>query len=184
MTSKPSPHSGDDTFDLIDDALATLADRRGIWLGDDLATMTLVASLIEQAERCLPQIVHNARANGRTWHEIAHALGTSPDDARLRFDPESPIADSRWLSVANEGCPSAIEVCPGTGLCHPSLSRCRVSTDCASRTWLAATSTTMRDAGSARPGPQDRLSVENVRPAHSSAAEHASPATDIHQHRS
>lgn len=27
---------------------------------------------------------------------IAHALGTSPDTARLRFDPESPVADSRW----------------------------------------------------------------------------------------
>ncbi|TWP43220.1 hypothetical protein FKR81_42805 [Lentzea tibetensis] len=97
MTSNnPSPHSGDDTFDLIDDALATLAERRRTWLGDDLATMTLVASLIDQAERCLPQLVHNARANGHTWHEIAHALGTSPDDAQLRFDPESPITDSRW----------------------------------------------------------------------------------------
>jgi len=96
MTSTPSPHSGDDTFDLVDDALATLAERRGIWLGDDLATMTLLASLIEQAQRCLPQLVHDARANGHTWHEIAHALGTSPDDARLRFDPGSPIPDSRW----------------------------------------------------------------------------------------
>lgn len=66
MTGKPSPHSDDDTFDLVDDALATLAERRGIWLGDDLATMTLIASLIEQAERCLPQAVHDARANGHT----------------------------------------------------------------------------------------------------------------------
>jgi hypothetical protein len=58
--------------------------------------MSLIASLIEQAERFLPQLVHDARANGHTWHEIAHALGTSPDDARLRYDPESPIADNRW----------------------------------------------------------------------------------------
>lgn len=28
--------------------------------------------------------------------EIGHAVGTSPDDAQLRFDPETPIADSRW----------------------------------------------------------------------------------------
>jgi hypothetical protein len=98
MTSNnhPGPRSGDDTFDLIDDALATLAERRGAWLGDDLAAMTLVASLIEQAERLLPHLVQDARAGGHTWQEIAHALGTSPDEAQLRFDPDSPIADSRW----------------------------------------------------------------------------------------
>jgi hypothetical protein len=98
MTSNnnPSPRSGDDTFDLIDDALTTLAERRGLWLGDDLATIALITSLIEQAERFLPQLVHDARAAGHTWHEIAHALGTSPDDAHLRFDPGTPLADSRW----------------------------------------------------------------------------------------
>ena len=96
MTASPGPHSGDDTFDLIDDALTTLAERRGAWLGDDLTAITLIASLIDQAERCLPQLVHDARANGHSWHQIAQALATSPDQARLRFDPQSPVADSRW----------------------------------------------------------------------------------------
>lgn len=82
-------------MDLIDDALITLVERRRLWLGDDITMMALVTSLIEQAQRCLPQLVDDARANGRTWDEIAHALGTSPDDAQRRFDPESPIADSR-----------------------------------------------------------------------------------------
>jgi len=36
------------------------------------------------------------RLNGHTWDQIARALATSPDEARLRFDPESPIADPRW----------------------------------------------------------------------------------------
>ena len=92
----PDPCTGDDTFDLIDDAVAVLAHRRSVWLGDDLATIALIASLIEQAERCLPQLVHDARVNGHGWSEIARGLGTSPDEARLRFDPESPIADARW----------------------------------------------------------------------------------------
>ena len=96
MTTSPGPHSGDDTFDLIDDALAMLAERRGAWLGDDLTAITLIASLIDQAERCLPELVHNARANGHSWHQIAQALATSPDQARFRFDPGSPIAGSRW----------------------------------------------------------------------------------------
>jgi hypothetical protein len=34
------PVSGDDTHDLIDDALAELARRRGAWLGDDITAMT------------------------------------------------------------------------------------------------------------------------------------------------
>ena len=35
------------------------------------------------------------RANGHAWTKIARALGTNPDEARLRFDPnpQSPTAD-------------------------------------------------------------------------------------------
>ena len=58
--------------------------------------MALIASLIDQAERWLPQHVHDARANGHGWDEIARALATSPAEARLRFDPQSPVADGRW----------------------------------------------------------------------------------------
>jgi hypothetical protein len=62
----------------------------------NVRTIALIASLIEQAERWLPQLVHDARANGHGWTTIAQALGTNPDEARLRFDRESPIADGRW----------------------------------------------------------------------------------------
>jgi hypothetical protein len=58
--------------------------------GDDLTAITLLASLIDQAERCLPELVTNARLNGHTWDQIARALATSPDEARLRFDPRIP----------------------------------------------------------------------------------------------
>lgn len=96
MTGLPAPRSDEDTFDAIDDALAALADRRGLWIGDDHVFIHLLASLIDQAERCLPEIVTNARANGSSWDEIAQLLGTSPDEVRLRFDPHSPVADGRW----------------------------------------------------------------------------------------
>jgi len=95
-TFPPGPRSGDDTYDLIDGALYALAERRGAWLGDDLTAITLIASLIDQAERFLPELVTNARLNGRTWDQIAQALATSPEEARLRFAPQSPIADTRW----------------------------------------------------------------------------------------
>ena len=96
ISPSPRPRSGDDTYDLIDDALFKLAERRGAWLGDDLTAITLIASLIDQAERFLPDLVTTARLNGHTWEQIAQALATSPQEARLRFDPESPIADTRW----------------------------------------------------------------------------------------
>ncbi len=47
----PGPSNDDDTFDPIDEALATLAQRRGVCPGDDIATIALTVSLIQQAER-------------------------------------------------------------------------------------------------------------------------------------
>jgi DNA replication protein DnaC len=91
-----SPHSGDDTHDLIDDALYQLAERRSKWLGDPLAAITLIASLIDQAERMLPEHVLLALDDGASWHDIATALATSPEQAELRYSPDSPVADSRW----------------------------------------------------------------------------------------
>ena len=40
--------------------------------------------------------MHDARASGHGRDEIARALATSPAEARLRFDPQSPVADSKW----------------------------------------------------------------------------------------
>jgi hypothetical protein len=53
-TPGPGPRSGDDTYDLIDDALATLAERRGTWLGDDLTAITLLTSLIDRPNAACP----------------------------------------------------------------------------------------------------------------------------------
>jgi hypothetical protein len=94
MTPVP-PRSGEDTYDLIDGALYQLAERRHRWLGDPVAAITLLASLIDQAERRLPMFAAEARANGATWTGIATALGTSPEQAELRYNPDSPVADTR-----------------------------------------------------------------------------------------
>jgi len=42
------PRGSDDTYDVINDALTALAERRGAWLADDLTVITLLASLIDQ----------------------------------------------------------------------------------------------------------------------------------------
>ena len=95
MTPVP-PRSGEDTCDLIDGALYQLAERRGRWPGDPVAAITPLASLIDQAERMIPMFATEAHANGATWTGIATALGTSPEQAGLRYNPDSPVADSRW----------------------------------------------------------------------------------------
>ena len=96
MTTPPGPRSGDDTYDLIDDALYQLTERRKAWLGDPITAITLLASLIDQAERMIPEHALIARDNGATWHDIATALATSPEQAELTYSPDSPVADSRW----------------------------------------------------------------------------------------
>jgi hypothetical protein len=96
MTSTPGPLSGHDTWDLIENALYQLAERRRRWLGDPLTAITLITSLIDQADRMLPELAAEARGNGATWQDIAAALATSPEQAELRYDPESPVADTRF----------------------------------------------------------------------------------------
>jgi hypothetical protein len=81
---------------VIDDALYRLAERRGRWLGDPLAAITLIASLIDQARRMLSEHVLLALDDDVTWHDIATALATSPEQAELRYSPDSPVADNRW----------------------------------------------------------------------------------------
>ena len=94
MTPVP-PRSGADTYDLIDNALYQLAERRGRWLGDPVAAITLLASLIDQAERMIPDLAADARRKRASWASIATALGTSPEQAELRYSPRSPVRDTR-----------------------------------------------------------------------------------------
>ena len=43
----------------------------------------------------LPEFVLEARDHGATWHDIATALATSPEQAELRYSPGSPVAGTR-----------------------------------------------------------------------------------------
>jgi len=89
------PRSGSDTWDLIENALRELAGRRGRWLGDPLTTITMLASLIDQAERMIPELAAQARRKHASWASIATALGTSPEQAELQYSRRSPVRDTR-----------------------------------------------------------------------------------------
>ena len=110
----PDPRSGEDTFDLIDDAVAKLADRREVWLGDDLAAIALIASLIDQAERCLPNWSTTPGQMNTTGRRLLER--SAPTLTRLDCDstpnPQSPTADG--LTSADH---DAVGV--KAGHCHP-----------------------------------------------------------------
>jgi hypothetical protein len=99
MTDRSSPpappHSGNDTWDLVENALRELADRRGRWLGDPLTAITMLASLIDQAGRMIPELAAQARSKHASWADISTALGTSPEQAELHYSPRSPLRDTR-----------------------------------------------------------------------------------------
>ena len=94
MTPVP-PHSGNDTWDLVENALRELAGRRQRWLGDPLTAITMLASLIDQAGRMIPELAADARREHASWTDIATALGTSPEQAELQYSPRSPVRDTR-----------------------------------------------------------------------------------------
>lgn len=109
--------SGDDgTFEVVDHALAELGLLRGLWMGDDAVMIHLVASVISQAERCLPDLVASAMAEGECgWADIARLLGLSPEQAWARFAPESPVADRRpMLDVVGPAARSALPAALGS----------------------------------------------------------------------
>jgi hypothetical protein len=89
MTTPTGPRSGEDTCDLIDEALCQLAERRNAWPGDPLTAITLVASLTGQAGRMLPRVRprsprprrHLARHHDRPGHQ--HRTGRTPLQPRL-----------------------------------------------------------------------------------------------------
>jgi hypothetical protein len=84
-----------------------------------LSAITLTASLIDQAGRFLPELVTSARLNGHTWHDIAQALVTSLDNARLRSDPDSPVADPTTPKTAKAGPLQAVTTAPNPHLVGP-----------------------------------------------------------------
>ena len=95
LTVPVPPHSGNDTWDLIENALRELAGRRGGWLGDPLTAITMLASLIDQAGRMIPELAADARRKRASWADTATALGTSPEQAELQYSPRSPVRDTR-----------------------------------------------------------------------------------------
>ena len=81
---------------LVDDASAALLDeaaveltslRSPMQLGDCLADLHAMVSLLAQIHAWLPMVVAAARDQGHSWHDIAAQLGVTADAARRRYRP-------------------------------------------------------------------------------------------------
>ena len=82
----PAPRTGDDSLQVLTDAIENLARlRTAYWLGDSAVHLHALASLIAQAEQLLPQAVHDARDQELTWTQIGELLNTSAGTAARRY---------------------------------------------------------------------------------------------------
>lgn len=80
------PSTGDDTEAVIDAAIESLGTVRGLpWLGDASAHLHLLASLMAEAERRLPQAVADARDQECSWAGIGDLLGVTRASAWQRY---------------------------------------------------------------------------------------------------
>jgi hypothetical protein len=74
----PAPVTGDDSLQVLNEAIDQLARlRTAYWPGDSAVHLHALASLIAQAQQLLPQAVHQARDQELTWAQIGELLGTS-----------------------------------------------------------------------------------------------------------
>ena len=82
----PAPVTGDDSLQILNEAIDRLAAlRTPYWLGDSGVRLHALASLIAQAQQLLPQAVHDARDQELTWAQIGELTGTTAATAARRY---------------------------------------------------------------------------------------------------
>ncbi len=86
-TTHPDRPVTDDVSAAILDAAVTLLTllRSPLSLGDALAELHAMVSLLAELQIALPATVAAARDQDHTWHDIAHQLQITPASARRRY---------------------------------------------------------------------------------------------------
>lgn len=87
---------GDDSGAVLEQALAELTLLRSpLRLGDGLAELHAMVSLLAQIHARLPVVVARARDQEHTWADIAEQLGVGPATARRRYRRQIAIKTTR-----------------------------------------------------------------------------------------
>ena len=86
----------DDSAVILDGAAVELTLLRSpMHLGDCLADLHALVSLLAQIHAWLPLVVAGARDQGHTWNDIARQLGVTPAAARRRYRPHVKMSSQR-----------------------------------------------------------------------------------------
>jgi len=87
VPKRPPSHAlvGDDTSDVLDDAVARLLMLRHLEWGDMVAELHALTSLAIQLQLRLPDTVADAIEQGHSWPDVAGQLGVTPGAARRRY---------------------------------------------------------------------------------------------------
>lgn len=92
MKDQLSPHTDLETRAVVDQAIDSLGNLRGLMCLDDPGVqLHLIASLSLQMHASLTAAVLKARRHRYAWTEIAALLGVSPEVARRRFREAEPV---------------------------------------------------------------------------------------------
>jgi hypothetical protein len=87
-----------DTGTVVDQAVTALVVLRApMWLGDAGPTISVLVSLVGEADSRLYDAVADARDQGYSWDQVASRLATSVATARRRYAPYS-----RWRRTDSE----------------------------------------------------------------------------------
>ena len=82
----PAPATGEDTHQILSEAIDSLARQRtAYWLGDSGVRLHALASLIAQAQQLLPRAVRDARDQELTWTQIGELLGATAATTARRY---------------------------------------------------------------------------------------------------
>lgn len=108
ITHPDHPVVGDDSAAVIEEAIVELTLRRTpMALGDGLAELHAMVSLLAQLQAWLPVAVTGARRQSYSWDDIAAQLKVAPSTARRRHHadvtgPEPEPIDSRPEATRNQ----------------------------------------------------------------------------------
>ena len=79
---------------ILEDAVVGLTlFRSPMRLGDGLAELHAMVSLLAQIHAWLPVVVAGARDQGHSWNDIAGQLGVTPAAARRRYNPHIKMSN-------------------------------------------------------------------------------------------
>ena len=100
------PYTDADTASALDRAIRALVMLRApMWVGDPGPSVSVLVSLVAEADSQLAEAVADAAEAGYSWDQIASRLATSEASARRRYAGYRRWRGALTLGIGGEGQP-------------------------------------------------------------------------------